>query len=564
MKKILFALSLTFLCFQNIKAQKETVQSISPNIESAVIYLYGAELTHNPDIKLSIGRNKILIKNISPQLVAQSVRINLPEEIEKEVSVLSISNNLDYLTKIEVRPKAKQIKDSIELITRKLQALTDEGDALLMEKELFKANLSIGSENNGVTAIELKNNMDLYRTRGIELNSKISTIEVQKAKISEILSRLQSEYAVIESGMIYQRNVVEVLLTAKKEMNIKIEIKYIVNEAGWAPSYDIKGMDVDKPVELIYRAKVFNNTGIDWSNLKITLSTGNPNKSAAKPELKPWFMDFYTGQNEGYIQNRSNGQRLNDNIILNNIAQQSMSPITDIGGDEGLSSITTTSMGFQDIEVSTLSTEFPIIEPYTIPSDNRPYLVDVVSYSLPANYKYFAVPKMEKEVFLIAQIRGWQELNLVEGPANVFFGGSYVGQSYISTRNVKDTLDLSFGRDPKVLITRTKLKDYSSTKFMGSKKKETYAFDITIKNNRKLPINIDVLDQVPISQNSEIEVEILEISKAEQNLTNGMLKWRFSIEAGKSESIKLSYSIKYPKTSFIQTEQKEVKYMRKF
>jgi uncharacterized protein (TIGR02231 family) len=214
------------------------------------------------------------------------------------------------------------------------------------------------------------------------------------------------------------------------------------------------------------------------------------------------------------------------------------------------------------VDITQLSSEFEIKDPYTIPSDNKPYLVDVVKYQLPATYKHFAVPKLDKDVFLLAQITGWEDLNLVQGPANIYFNGSYVGESVIQTNNVKDTLDISLGRDRKVVFTRVKQKDYKSTQFMGSKRKETLAYQMVVKNNRKAPINIEILDQLPISQNSEIEVETIETSNATSNTNTGECKWKFVIQPDKSEIIKLIFAIKYPKNTTVQIEEQRKTMMR--
>ncbi len=160
---------------------------------------------------------------------------------------------------------------------------------------------------------------------------------------------------------------------------------------------------------------------------------------------------------------------------------------------------------------------------------------------------------MEKEAFLMARITGWEELDLVEGPANVYFGGTYVGQSYINTRTVEDTLDLSLGRDQKLVVTRTKLKEFNTEKSTSSIKKETYSYEIVIKNTRKAAVQVDLRDQIPVSQNSEIIVEKTELSKGELDLSTGEVKWNLTIPPGESVKVILTYSIKYPKNKKVNT-----------
>ena len=156
---------------------------------------------------------------------------------------------------------------------------------------------------------------------------------------------------------------------------------------------------------------------------------------------------------------------------------------------------------------------------------------------------------------MLARITGWEELELVSGPANVYLGGTYVGQSYINTKSTNDTLDLSVGRDNKIMVSRTQLKDYNTEKLIGNNKKTTYAYEIVIKNNRKSAITLDVEDQIPVSQTSEITVESIEISKGELNPLTGKIKWTLSIEPGEAKKINLTYSIKYPRNKSLQVKQ---------
>jgi uncharacterized protein (TIGR02231 family) len=211
---------------------------------------------------------------------------------------------------------------------------------------------------------------------------------------------------------------------------------------------------------------------------------------------------------------------------------------------------------FAQIEVSELSAEFDIKNNYTVPSDAKPYIVDVTEYKLPATFQHFSVPKLEKDAFLLARITGWEDLDLVEGPANVYYGGSYVGQSYIYTRSVDDTLDLSLGRDNKVLVTRSNIKEYSSKKMFGSFVKETFAYEMVIKNNRKTPVQIDVEDQIPLSTQSDITVEQLETSKGVYDSKTGKLTWAYNLQPGDVKKITLSYSVKYPKASHVNVKKK--------
>jgi uncharacterized protein (TIGR02231 family) len=543
---------LSAFCFQ-VFAQNEKPHTIKSNIKSAIIYLEGAELSHIENVKLNAGKNLIVFDGLSPKLNSKSIQVSAGTE----VSILSISDKKDFLTNEEEKPKIKQLKDSVELITRKNIAINDEKDALQSEKDLLLTNKSIGGNNTGVAFAELKQTADFFRTRIKEINTNISALNAILQKNNETLGKLNRELSELNALQNIERSSISVLLLSDKIMTAEISLKYLVNDAGWTPSYDLVADEIEKPITLSYRAKVFNNTGIDWENLKIKLSTANPWQSASKPLIKPWYLNYKnnvyttTGYPSGAYnyeksatqapaaiqQGYENQLYLNaDNLSYKNVVQKGK-------------------ITYEEIEVSELSAEFEIKNPYSFPSDAKPYIVDVTEHQLNATYQHYAIPKVDKDAFLLARISGWEDLNLVEGPANVYFAGTYLGQSYIYTRNVSDTLDLSLGRDKKVLVTRTKLKDYSSKKLIGSSRKETYAYEIAVKNNRKAPINIEVIDQIPVSQDSEIEVETHEISKAEHKTDTGELKWMLKMDAGQTQKLNLSYSIKYPKTKTLYIDE---------
>jgi len=556
MKKFIYLSVLLIFILPSLKAQDIKEKKIGTTISSAVIYLTGAEIIRSKKININSGKTRLIFKDLSSKLDSKSIRITT----NNNVDILGISSKINYLSKKEDMPNIKKLKDSLKLITRQIQDISDEADAYIVEKQMLLKNTSIGGQDNGVSISELKQASDFYRNKIIEINSKISKLNRKKSELNLSTQRIQNQLNELNANTNYSRSEISILVSSDVAVSTNIELKYIVNDAGWSPSYDIKAIDTDKPVKLEYRAKVYNNTGIDWNNLKIKLSTADPNLSVSKPILKPWYLRYQTYsyekqifQGEGYMQNRI--------VSETNMPRASRDEFGGLG--EGNESVII-SGEFSETAVPELSAEFNIKKTYSIPSDDKPYLVDISEHDLPATYRHFAVTKLDKDVFLLARISGWQDLNLIEGPANVYYSGTYLGQSFIYTRNVSDTLDLSLGRDGKVLVTRTKMKKFSSTQFVGNKRKETMTYQLIAKNNRKSDITIQILDQLPISQTDEIEVKVLEISGAEQNETTGELKWELNLKPGESKKILLSFEIKYPKNKQIEIIQKKSKQVRYF
>ena len=191
--------------------------------------------------------------------------------------------------------------------------------------------------------------------------------------------------------------------------------------------------------------------------------------------------------------------------------------------------------------------EFNIDDPYTIPGDGKQYLVNVSEVELPAAYQYYTAPKLSTDVFLTASLTDWNKYNFLSGEANLFFEGTFIGKSLIDTQVSTDTLNLSLGVDKNIVVTRTLQKDLAEKQSLGSNKKETKNWQIVIKNRKNQQVNLLVEDQVPVSQNSAIEVETQELSAGNMDKTTGRVSWNLTLNSQAEKKLDLKYQVKYPK-----------------
>jgi uncharacterized protein (TIGR02231 family) len=552
MKKIFFS----FLCIITAVANAsttETAQDVSTPVKSVVLYLNGAEITHTTQVNLSAGRNKVVFIGLTPNLLSKSIQVNVPAD----VTILSVSDRVNYLAKQEQNIRIKQLKDSSDMLNDNLKLVQNDRDAFTTEKQMLIANQSIGGSTTGVAVAALKPAVDFFRSRIQEINGELFKLDKKEKIFTESLSKVDRQLEELNAKFNAPTAEVTALVTVAAKTTANFELKYIVGSAGWAPLYDLRAEDIGKPIELKYRANVFNNTGIDWSEVKLKLSTADPLASASQPELSTWHLDYedvYLNANGNMSWQWSYGDNLPMKDSLG-VSPGTYDVVQNAVDQSKVNEEVSGKVKYEEIQVSELSVEFDIKTPYTVPSDAKPYLVDVTTYNLPATYQHYSAPKVDRDAFLLARITGWEDLNLVEGVANVYYAGAYVGRSYISTQSTDDTLNLSLGRDRKVVITRTKLKDLTSTKFIGSTRKEVYAFEIVAKNNTKAAINLELNDQIPVSKQGDITVESIETSKAELDPITGKLKWNFILQPDEVKKIQLEFSIKYPKNKSV-TKQK--------
>ena len=525
--------------------QEHTVES---KIESVKIYLQGAEVIRTKAISLKTGKHRLILSGLSPNINAQSIQVTS----SKNTSILSITNKTNFLKPKTAKGNTKIMLDSIQMLRFELQALDDFKKAFAKEEEILRQNQNLKGTEKGLTTDDLIKVANFYRTRFREIYKERTRINRSVNDINQTISRLNGQLSQLNSGS-SPTSEVYLELKVKSSGTTKVKVRYVVANAGWSPIYDLRAGELNEPINLNYRALAFNNTGVDWNEVNITLSTADPNQSASKPLLAPWRLNQNSVASSAQFQQgqgRTNSLniQITDNMARNDFTLDNSMPTgTEVG----------TRIRFETIEISELSNDFVIDEPYSLPADSKPYSIDIKNNDLNASYRHYAVPKMEKDAFLLAQITGWEALDLIDGPMNIYHKESYVGQANLSTRTLRDTLDLSLGRDKNVIVTRVKQKELSKKQFFGSDNKVTRAYKISVKNNHRFPITIEIQDQIPLSTNKVIEVTLIDKSRADYTANTGKMIWTFKkMKQGEQKSINFSFSIKHPKGMEVKYEKK--------
>lgn len=200
------------------------------------------------------------------------------------------------------------------------------------------------------------------------------------------------------------------------------------------------------------------------------------------------------------------------------------------------------------------SFSYEIKTPYSVPADGKSYRVDLKEESITAEFQYTVVPKLDPSAYLTARIANWQDYNLLEGEMSLFFEGAFLGKSVLDLSHAEDTLQLSLGKDKSISVERKKLKDFSSRQFLSSNKTDSRAYELIIRNNKPQPVNLEVYDQFPISQNKEITVDEQENSGAQVEEATRILVWRYQLPAREEKKHLIKFSIKYPKQLQLQID----------
>ena len=206
------------------------------------------------------------------------------------------------------------------------------------------------------------------------------------------------------------------------------------------------------------------------------------------------------------------------------------------------------SLGYQT------SVSYEIDIPYNIPSSNEPSQVEINRITIPAIMRYRTVPAIEEAAFLTARISEWEQYNLLDGEANLYLDNQFMGRSVLETRFLEDTLTLSLGRDESIVIKRKRQREYEQKRLWSNRTREERMWHTAIRNTKKEKIMLELLDQVPVSQTSDIKVEIIDISGAEIDEETGILTWNLEINPGETREVIVHYSVEYPRNRTVNLD----------
>jgi len=531
MKRILLFL---FTSLAVIYGHAQSPKIFNSRLESVTVYSRGAELNHSSKVTLPAGTSEIILGNMANLIDESSIQITVPAN----VTILSTSFSRDFLINENKSPAYIKVEDSLQLVKRELNKLenkriVEENQLILLDK-----NQAIGGSNTGVNVTELIKVVDYYKNKQLELRNNIFTLKeaeaLQQKKILQMQRQLQ-ELSQDKSGTAGQ---IVLQLMATAATSADLNVSYLSPSAAWIAFYDLRAENTTAPLKIIYKANVSQSTGLDWKKVKLSLSTGNPTQNGTAPQLSAWFLQF--GEPE-------QAYRVQKELYQNRIQTISAAPLEKKKAAEATMSLAEVNGLVVQQNENMLNATFDIEIPYDIASNSKPHSVILNEFNQPANFKYYSVPKVDGDAFLMAEITNYDQLNLLPGEANVIFENSYVGKSFINPNATTDTLNLSMGRDKKITIKREKVAEQTGVKFIGNSKKQTFTYEIRLRNGKKEAVDLLLKDQYPVSTDKDMEVELLNAGAAQINKETGVLTWKLSLKPGATETIRISYSVKYPK-----------------
>lgn len=510
-------------------------------ITEATVYRNGAKLTNIASVRLTAGSNQIVFEKLPVDMNPNSVQVR----IEGKADLLSAFFRQATIELNQPNGAAiKNLQDSIELVNDRILRMAAETEILSKEEASLQDNQKrVGAgEHSTLSVTDWKEMSQYYHTRLTEIKNRQLELTFLRRKEDRLMAAMNERLNNLNRRETQTSGELVLQIESAVAQTLNISCIYFITQASWTPAYDLRAESIDKPLRMVYKAVVSQQSGFDWQGIKLKLSSSRPLSNNNRPILTPQYIDYYVAHYPRPYDNPAAGAPAN----VFNLAQSRSADAKSVG-----------ELSKEEISVDEVVTEaeenpsgeeFAVTAPQSIVSGAEPQTVRYKEEQLDALYQYHATPKIDPGVFLLAKIPNYGKYGLLSGTAQIFFKDTYVGQSEIDTKTVSDTLLLSLGRDEDISIKRVKPTDLAYTpKFLNNYKKELIAYDIVVKNNKKIPVNIEIMDQIPVPRQSEISVELEEKNGAQYDADFGKLLWRLDVPAFGSKTVRFKYWIKYPK-----------------
>lgn len=516
-------------------------KEIKGEIKHVTLYPDRAQVTGDAPISLLAGETVLMLRGLSPYIIKSTIQISG----EGNFTIMGISHSNNFLTTLTDSPEVKELRTKIEALTLKI------GDertaiAILGEKENFlTANRIITGKETALTAEQYRAMLELYTTN-IE---QIRTTTLKKVRLisdyEKELADLNNQLNQISGKRRMPTGEIAVTVSAARAVTGKLNISYIVTNAGWTPSYDIRVEDINKPLTLVYLANIVQSTGNDWKGVKLSFTNANPSESGVIPVLNPWYLN--------YLQVRPMVAPSTIRIRGTNALAPEMKKEMEIMEEAAFSMMDAAA---PEVSISTGATTFSFdVEVATdVMSDGQMKTMEIGRTSTQASFAYESVPKLDPKAFLTGKLDKWEELNIIGGEANLYFENTFVGTSYLSPAQYGDTMKVSLGSDKGITVKRDRQTELTSRRLIGANRVDTRSFKITVRNTKGNAVTMKLTDQIPVSSNSEITVEGTELSGGSLNSTTGLVTWDFTLAPQQSRELVLTYTVRYPKDKEIILE----------
>jgi uncharacterized protein (TIGR02231 family) len=512
----------------------QTTSAVSSTVTGVTVYPNRARITRTGNVSLPIGRTVLQFSGLPAALEEGSVIVSA--QSEAAVTIEGIDLREEFLAS-SAMPKTQDLERQLEQIQDQKKSLQSE-KSVAEEKRNFFRNLSAGLGKGEKETANLDDVRKLYTFYGEEVSNlaeNILSLDRSEAKLEPEMNRIKRELEALKNAGQKSQRTLLVSVNAGAAAKADFTVRYLIGNAFWNPSYDARVDSGTGKVELLYNALVRQETGEDWNNVRLVLSTAQPGRNGRMPELAPEFVDF-------------KGPAL---AALPKDEIAASPPVPAPGEQVRSKALSVESTDAQaEVQKNGLAVAYQVELPVTIPADGQSHRTNVSLLNLTGSPEYVTTPKLDSEVFLKLHLVNTSEALLLPGPVSVFRDAEFTGTIQMDLVPSGSDFDLYVGKDDSIKVERNELANKrSETGLLNRRTVEDRKYQTSLQNFRSNPIKILIYDQLPVSRNADIVVSQGTFSDqpAAFDKDSGKLSWNIVLPPKVKKVIEYSYSIEWPK-----------------
>ncbi len=523
---------------------------LASSIGSVTVYQDRAVVTRAASSELAAGEHELVLEKLPASLQENSLQVSAKSTGQATLLDVKVRDAYQADTANE---RVKQLEEQVRKLQGQQALLDDEAAVLDNQRELVlmmqRGATEPAKDGARLTLDELKAIQSLSADSLARALAGLRRVAEQKEALERELTALQNQLGQLQNSLNRRTKTVTLRVNLARAGKLDLNVSYAVAGARWTPAYDARLRPADRSVDLGYFGVIRQNTGEDWNNVKLTLSTARPSLGGGAPALRPWIVDVATppppprprpspapvaAMQQAEAQAKMSRQRVQS-------FEDAGAPAVEIV-PEPLEQATA------QVQAEATSASFQIKNPATLLSDNSSQRVAIATAKLPATLQYQSTPALREAMFLTAHASNNTDFPFLAGSLNTFLDDAFVAASAMKAVMPGEKLELALGADEGISIKRQLVNRYTeSTGFSGSGKRVTYEYKITVKNNKATKEQVSFKDRLPISRNEKIVVKLLSPADREiKREEDGKLVWDWEMEPGKSRETVLKFSVDYP------------------
>jgi uncharacterized protein (TIGR02231 family) len=522
---------------------------VNSTITAVTVYADRAVVTRTATVELVGGQTELVFANLPEALDERSLQVS--GQGTAQATILDVSAKRAF---VDFTPNArvKELEDQLKALGKQVRTLDDRGHVLGEQGTMLdqmKAAL-FAPPTKDVPRPDLAqftNSLTFLTEQKAKLIAERTTLDDQRGELQNKINTVQAQLNELRGAGGRGYKTVTVRVAAAQAGNLTAALAYTVPGASWVPGYDARVAASERTVALGYFGLVRQNTGEDWKDVALTLSTARPGLGGAAPVLSVWNLDVFglykskkeplersRSQDEGYFKAQLNPSAVNMQTLTSG----------GIAADE----VRDATQATATLEAAVTSASFKIAASASVASDNSPQKVPIATVALKAAPEYLTVPKRQTTAFLTAKVINTSDFPLLSGAMNVFLDGTFVATSNLRTVMAGEKFDLALGADEGISVKHKRVTKFTeATGLTNSGQRLTYEYLITIQNNKRTAERVIVADQVPLSRNEKIVVKLLSPDAKDAKPTDeGTLKWTLDLKPGEKRELTVKFTIDHP------------------